>query len=513
VSRRYRIHEFAELAGVTVKALHHYDRIGLLQPARSDAGYRLYTARDLERLEQIIALKFLGLPLRQIRSVLDAAPVQLRDALRAQLRALQEKQDLLARAVRAIQAAEQSIQPGGAADPALLKRIIEVIDMQDLELMKKYFSDEAWISQKPRYEHGPSPEWLDLYREAGTLLAEDPASERALDLARRWVEKIEHEGAGNPGVLIGRLRAWEDRDHWPPAMKREIAEYNLEAVYRFTGKAVLAHRKKYASDDFWITRDPRAWASVPWYLLSAEGRVVLGAAPAVAPAPSARSEWIDLMNRSTRVDPAVQERSIQAWEQAQDAHRLQWREWIGGMEAAAADDPAGDRPRRLASRWVELWDHYLRGDAGVHATLTVEWSAAAASRQPRVAELLGEALAEPLQTYFTAAAWSGLREWGRSAPVASLQASARAQISLYRDAEAAMRGASPEHHVPALALRWNELVERDSPAQAAIHHGIRNAWFHRRSWPPCLIQHVASLHLMDRETFERVSDFIAGGLE
>jgi DNA-binding transcriptional MerR regulator len=45
------VHEFAELAGVTVKALHHYDRLGLLKPRRNDAGYRVYSPADLERLE------------------------------------------------------------------------------------------------------------------------------------------------------------------------------------------------------------------------------------------------------------------------------------------------------------------------------------------------------------------------------------------------------------------------------------------------------------------------------
>jgi hypothetical protein len=76
-SRSYKVHEFAELAGVTVKALHHYDRLGLLTPRRTEAGYRVYTERDLERLEQIVALKFLGLPLRQIkRGPFDARNVQ-----------------------------------------------------------------------------------------------------------------------------------------------------------------------------------------------------------------------------------------------------------------------------------------------------------------------------------------------------------------------------------------------------------------------------------------------------
>ena len=67
----YRIREFAALAGVTVRALHHYDRLGLLKPGgRSASGYRLYRDSDLARLEQIVVLKFLGLPLQQIGRLL-----------------------------------------------------------------------------------------------------------------------------------------------------------------------------------------------------------------------------------------------------------------------------------------------------------------------------------------------------------------------------------------------------------------------------------------------------------
>jgi DNA-binding transcriptional MerR regulator len=51
----YRVREFADLAGVTVRALHHYDRLGLLSPAhRSNAGYRLHTDRDLGRIMAFI---------------------------------------------------------------------------------------------------------------------------------------------------------------------------------------------------------------------------------------------------------------------------------------------------------------------------------------------------------------------------------------------------------------------------------------------------------------------------
>src|SRR3954463_10359264 len=86
VTSVYRVQAFADLAGVTVRALHHYDRLALLRPKRTGAGYRLYSLADLQRLEQIVALKFLGLPLKQIKTVLDRDARALPEVLRAQRR-------------------------------------------------------------------------------------------------------------------------------------------------------------------------------------------------------------------------------------------------------------------------------------------------------------------------------------------------------------------------------------------------------------------------------------------
>ncbi|MGB0052599.1 MAG: MerR family transcriptional regulator, partial [Terracidiphilus sp.] len=88
MSSTYRIGEFAKLAGVTVRALHHYDRIGLLKPQRGTSGFRLYSMADLERLEQIAALKFLGIPLQEIKLLLKHGPLTLADSLHMQRSAL-----------------------------------------------------------------------------------------------------------------------------------------------------------------------------------------------------------------------------------------------------------------------------------------------------------------------------------------------------------------------------------------------------------------------------------------
>src|SRR3954447_24250967 len=66
------VKEVAQLSGTTVRALHHYDEIGLLRPAeRSEAGYRLYSRADLERLQEILGWRELGFSLTEIRVLLD----------------------------------------------------------------------------------------------------------------------------------------------------------------------------------------------------------------------------------------------------------------------------------------------------------------------------------------------------------------------------------------------------------------------------------------------------------
>ena len=63
----WTVGQVAELVGVTVRTLHHYDDIGLLVPSeRSRAGYRLYTDRDLARLQQVVVYRRLEMPLEEI---------------------------------------------------------------------------------------------------------------------------------------------------------------------------------------------------------------------------------------------------------------------------------------------------------------------------------------------------------------------------------------------------------------------------------------------------------------
>jgi len=315
----YRIHEFAELAGVTVKTLHHYDRLGLLKPRRTDAGYRLYADRDLERLEQIVALKFLGLPLKQIKVLLDRGALELPDALRLQREALEQKQQLLARAVSAIRVAEKAMVPGQQADPAILKKLIEVIGMQnDIEVMKQYYSEEAWAKRRVRYEQAPSQEWMELCRDVEAALGEDPASEKSQGLATRWLALAERDAGGDPQVLAGETKAWADRKNWPASLQQLIARHNAEAIGAFIGKAIEAQRKKYFGSEAWAKLSARDSAereqlTLAWHALFLEVREALGDDPASERAQALAVRWVDLAKRSSGGDPDIRVGIIEAW--------------------------------------------------------------------------------------------------------------------------------------------------------------------------------------------------------
>jgi DNA-binding transcriptional MerR regulator len=244
----HQAQQFANLAGVTVRTLHHYDRLGLLKPRRrTDAGYRLYEDRDLERLEQIVALKFLGLSLGQIadllnRSLLDSGSIT--EALALQSRLLLQKRRMLDRAIQAISEA----QAQNGASPAL-RKIIEVIEMEtNNDWMEKYHTEESRAKVEAR-KHLWSPElqervsrqWNELIADVEAVLGEDPAGETAQKLAARWKELVEGFTGGDREISASVGRMWADRANWPKDMDQKAPVIKPE-VWGFISRANAAKK-------------------------------------------------------------------------------------------------------------------------------------------------------------------------------------------------------------------------------------------------------------------------------
>jgi DNA-binding transcriptional MerR regulator len=236
MEKSYRVHQFAELAGVTVKALRHYDRLGLLRPVRNESGYRLYQQADLARLQQIVALKSIGLPLKHIRALLARVPLPLIATFRQQREVLEEKRRSLDRAIGALVTAEAALE-SGASSTAVLQEVIKAMATQDVDVMRKYYSDDAWEEWKHHYEDWPPDDWRALYRDIIAAIDSDPSGPTAQALADRWLAVV-HGASPRAAVRTGLIKAWADREHWPVSLQKRVAEYDVERATRFIAEAL-----------------------------------------------------------------------------------------------------------------------------------------------------------------------------------------------------------------------------------------------------------------------------------
>jgi DNA-binding transcriptional MerR regulator len=250
--RAYKAREFAELSGVTVRALHHYDRLGLLRPKRTHNGYRTYGERDLVRLEQIVALKFVGLPLRRIKALLDRDGRDLSGALRIQRRVLEARRALLDQAIQAIRQAETAVDRGQRPDAATLTKIIEVMEMQnDAEWTMQYYNDAAQAKiagrrqlWSPELQERVSRQWLELIHDVEAALGGDPAGEQGQALAARWTGLVEEFTGGDPEIASGLKNLYRDSAHWPDQAKRQMQPFRIRPeVWEFINGAIAARSR------------------------------------------------------------------------------------------------------------------------------------------------------------------------------------------------------------------------------------------------------------------------------
>ena len=240
--RIYQPHEFAKHAGVTVRTLHYYDRLGLLKPSEhSGAGFRRYSESDLGRLEQIVALKFIGFSLKEIKRLLDRRGLELAGALAAQRMTLEVKRRHLD---LAIGKAEKAVNRGSAPDWEVFRNIIEEIQMQtNTEWQKKYYSDEAQkaleqgaANWNPQLQAKAEQDWNAVVKDVQAALqsGEDPGGKQAQEIAGRWLGLMSAFTQGNPAVAQGLNKVYEDRAEFPNEFGRQ---FNPQ-VSQFIGQAL-----------------------------------------------------------------------------------------------------------------------------------------------------------------------------------------------------------------------------------------------------------------------------------
>src|SRR5215212_8737876 len=162
------IGEVAALAGVTVRTLHHYDRLGLLSPSgRTAAGYRQYAPADLDRLHQVLLYRELGFPLEEVATLLDDPSADPAEHLRRQHRLLRE---LLERTSAMVAAVEKEMEAHQMGIPLTPEERFEVFGENDpsqyeAEVEERWGETDAYAQSKRKTATYTKDDWLRIKTE------------------------------------------------------------------------------------------------------------------------------------------------------------------------------------------------------------------------------------------------------------------------------------------------------------------------------------------------------------
>jgi DNA-binding transcriptional MerR regulator len=198
----YTISKVASMAHVSVRTLHYYDAIDLLNPSYETAsGYRLYADRDLELLQQVLFFRSLGFPLAQIKAIVKSPAFDRREALEAHRTALLERRRTVETLLAAVDHTIEALDKGETMDN---KDMFDAFDDRALEEHRTKYADEAkqrWgttdayaESQKRTSKH-TKEDWKRIQQEAAQIDADMATlmDHKVSDLEVQDVVRRKHE--------------------------------------------------------------------------------------------------------------------------------------------------------------------------------------------------------------------------------------------------------------------------------------------------------------------------------
>jgi DNA-binding transcriptional MerR regulator len=215
--------EVAALAGVTVRTLHHYDRIGLLSPSgRTAAGYRQYAPADLGRLHQVLLYRELGFPLEEVATLLDDPSADPEAHLRRQHRLLRDRLERTSAMVEAVEKEMEARAMGISLTPE-----------EKFELFGEGYSEDYEREAEERW--GDTDAWSQSQRKTAAYTKDDwiRIKEEAADVQRRFAEAMQSGAAADSDRAMD--VAEEHRQHitrWfydcPPQMHAGLGRMYVE---------------------------------------------------------------------------------------------------------------------------------------------------------------------------------------------------------------------------------------------------------------------------------------------
>lgn len=222
------IHEVARRTGLTSRALRFYEARGLLKPLRTYSGRRLYGRGELERIQQILALKRAGLSLAQIGKVTARGNMDLSAVIEAQLIVIEERRSELDEARALLLSVKSRIDRGEPVDAATFCSLIHQGDvfMQAKDWKKvtdRYFSPEEKARWADKMKEGPgdfdqaeySRRWKELGSRIQAIIPEGPDGPEAAALYDEWMELLQpFLSVATPEMIEGAKRLYDHMPEW-----------------------------------------------------------------------------------------------------------------------------------------------------------------------------------------------------------------------------------------------------------------------------------------------------------
>ncbi|MGL6221835.1 MAG: MerR family transcriptional regulator [Lacrimispora sphenoides] len=231
----YTINKLAKLAGVSTRTLRYYDELGLLSPARvSSNGYRIYGQKEIDRLQQILFYRELGVSLEEIRNILASKDFDGLSALESHLTALLARREqlnlLVANVEKTIKTMKgEMIMSDQEKFEGFLQKLVDHNEHQYGEEARAKYGDERVNRSNAKVLNMSKEQFTELERLTEdlneTLKAAfeqgDPASElaqKACELHKRWLcfywddySKEAHKGVTQMYVDDPRFTAYYDK--------------------------------------------------------------------------------------------------------------------------------------------------------------------------------------------------------------------------------------------------------------------------------------------------------------
>jgi DNA-binding transcriptional MerR regulator len=164
----------AALTGVSVRTLHHYDHIGLVVPSiRTPAGYRGYTDADIERLHLVLVYRSVGMPLDEIRALLDDSGADVLEQLRRQHELLLEQAERLRRTIKAVEDLMNAHREGiqlTAQEQVEIFGTTAFGEGYAAEAQERWGETEAWKQSEQRVSQFSKQDWIAIKTEGDALL-------------------------------------------------------------------------------------------------------------------------------------------------------------------------------------------------------------------------------------------------------------------------------------------------------------------------------------------------------